>query len=48
MPPDDPASNYRMTREAMLSRAPVPADHIHPMPTVGLTPEAAAAATSAR
>lgn len=44
VPPDDPASNYRMTRETMLSRAPVPADHIHPMPTVGLSPEAAAAA----
>jgi 6-phosphogluconolactonase len=42
VPPDDPASNYRMTREAMLSHAPVPADHIHPMPTVGLSPEAAA------
>ena len=44
VPPDDPASNYRMTREAMLARAPVPPDHIHPMPTVGLSPEAAAAA----
>ena len=44
VPPDDPASNYRMAREAMLARAPVPADHIHPMPTVGLSPEAAAAA----
>ena len=44
VPPDDPASNYRMTREAMFSRAPVPADHIHPIPTVGLSPEAAAEA----
>lgn len=44
VPPDDPASNYRMTREAMLARAPVPPDHVHPMPTVGLSPEAAAAA----
>ena len=35
VPPDDPASNYRMTREAMLSRALIPADHVHPMPTVG-------------
>jgi 6-phosphogluconolactonase len=42
VPPDDPASNYRMAREAMLARAPVPADHIHPMPTVGLSPDAAA------
>jgi 6-phosphogluconolactonase len=44
VPPDDPASNYRMTREAMLSHAPIPADHVHPMPTVALTPDAAAAA----
>ena len=43
VPPDDPASNYRMTREAMLAHAPVPPHHVHPMPTVGLSPEAAAA-----
>lgn len=42
VPPDDPASNYRMTREAMLSHVAVPAGHVHPVPTVGLTPEAAA------
>jgi 6-phosphogluconolactonase len=33
VPHDDPASNYRMTREAMLDRAPVPPANIHPMPT---------------
>jgi 6-phosphogluconolactonase len=44
VPPDDPASNYRMTREAMLSRAPIKPDHIHPMPTVGLSADAAAMA----
>lgn len=43
VPPDDPSSNYRMAREAMLSRAPIPAGHIHAMPTEGLTPDAAAA-----
>lgn len=43
VPPDDPASNYRMTQEAMLSHVAVPADHVHPVPTVGLEPEAAAA-----
>ena len=43
VPPDDPLSNYRMVREAMLSQAPVPAENIHPVPTTGLTPEAAAA-----
>lgn len=33
VPHDDPASNFRMTREAMLERAPIPAANIHPMPT---------------
>lgn len=42
-PHDDPLSNYRMAREALLSRAPVPAANIHPVPTEGVTPEAAAA-----
>lgn len=40
---DDPASNYRMTREALFSHVPVPADQIHPVPTMGLTPDEAAA-----
>jgi 6-phosphogluconolactonase len=43
VPPDDPASNYRMTREALLAHVPVPADRIHPVPTVGLAPDEAAA-----
>jgi 6-phosphogluconolactonase len=42
VPHDDPLSNYRMVREAMLSNAPVPAENIHAMPTEGITPEAAA------
>lgn len=29
VPPDHPDSNYRMAREALLSRVPVAADHIH-------------------
>jgi 6-phosphogluconolactonase len=41
VPYDDPESNYRMTREAMLARAPVPPENIHPVPTDG-TPEDAA------
>jgi 6-phosphogluconolactonase len=41
VPYDDPESNYRMTREAMLAKAPVPSDNIHPVPTDG-TPEDAA------
>src|SRR6185437_10883852 len=34
-----PDSNYHMVREAMFSRAPIPGANIHPMPTVGVTPE---------
>jgi len=44
VPPDDPLSNYRMAREALLSRAPIPTGNIHPIPTVGLGPDAAATA----
>ena len=47
VPHDDPRSNYRMTREAMLSQAPIPEDNIHPMPTEHVAPEAAAAAYDA-
>lgn len=43
VPPDDAASNYRMTREALLAHVPVPADQIHAVPTVGLAPDATAA-----
>jgi 6-phosphogluconolactonase len=41
--PGDALSNYRMVREALLSKAPIPTDHVHPVPTVNMTPEAAAA-----
>jgi 6-phosphogluconolactonase len=41
VPYDHPDSNYRMTREAMLSKAPVPPENIHPVPADG-TPEEAA------
>ncbi|HUA77025.1 MAG TPA: 6-phosphogluconolactonase [Acetobacteraceae bacterium] len=41
VPYDHPESNYRMAREAMLARAPVPAEKIHPMPADG-TPDDAA------
>jgi 6-phosphogluconolactonase len=40
----DSRSNYRMAWEALLSRAPVHAGNIHPVPTEGITPEAAALA----
>jgi 6-phosphogluconolactonase len=41
VPYDHPESNFRMTREAMLAKAPVPPENIHPVPTDG-TPEDAA------
>jgi len=41
VPRDHPESNYRMVREAMLAKAPVPPENIHPIPTDG-TPEEAA------
>jgi len=44
VPHDDALSNYRMVQEALLSRAPIPAANIHPMPTEGMSPGAAAAA----
>lgn len=42
VPHDDALSNYRMVRDALLSRAPIPALNVHPIPTEGVTPEAAA------
>jgi 6-phosphogluconolactonase len=42
VPPDDAQSNYRMAREAMLWRA--PENNIHPVQTLGVTPETAALA----
>jgi len=42
VPPDSPRSNFRMAREALLSRVPIPADNIHPVPTGDATPEGAA------
>ena len=42
VPPDHADSNYRMTREALLSKVPLPADRIHRMEGE-LAPEVAAA-----
>jgi 6-phosphogluconolactonase len=44
VPHDHPDSNFRMAREAFLSRVPVPAENIHPVPTEGTSPQDAAAA----
>ncbi len=38
VPYDDPESNYRMTREAMLAKVPVKPENIFPIPTDG-TPD---------
>jgi 6-phosphogluconolactonase len=43
VPHDDAESNFHMAREALLSRVPIPAGNIHPVPTQGASPEAAAA-----
>lgn len=41
--PDDLLSNYRMTREALLSRVPIPEENVHRMPTDCAAPEDCAA-----
>jgi 6-phosphogluconolactonase len=41
VPHDHPDSNYRMTRGAMLAKAPVPRENIHPIPTDGAPEDAA-------
>jgi len=47
VPHDDRDSNYRMARDAFLSRVPVPKDNIHAVQTEGLSPDQAAAAYEA-
>lgn len=42
VPHDDARSNYRMALEALLSHAPIPPSNIHPIPTEGPDPAAAA------
>jgi 6-phosphogluconolactonase len=44
VPHSDSESNYHMTDAALLRHAPIPAANIHPIPTEGLAPEAAASA----
>jgi 6-phosphogluconolactonase len=44
VPHDNSLSNYRMVRDALLSRVPSPAANIHPIPTEGIAPGAAASA----
>jgi 6-phosphogluconolactonase len=44
VPPDDPRSNYRMVREALLDRIALPAGNVHAMPTGFAGPDEAARA----
>ena len=41
---DDTRSNYKMAREALLSRVPIPPERVHAVPTGAPTPDDAAAA----
>ena len=41
VPPDDPDSNYGMTRATLLSKVPLPETNIHPIPTDGTLDDAA-------
>ena len=41
VPYDHPDSNYRMVRESMLAKAPVPPENIYPIPTDGSPDDAA-------
>lgn len=44
VPFDDPLSNYRMTREALIDHVPIPDVNVHPARTGVASPEAAAQA----
>jgi 6-phosphogluconolactonase len=47
VPADDPRSNYRMAREALISQVPIPAENVHPMPTNLSSPDECANAYEA-
>ncbi|HWG59096.1 MAG TPA: 6-phosphogluconolactonase [Candidatus Acidoferrales bacterium] len=44
VPLDDPLSNYRLVREALITRVPIPDANVHPFPVQLPRPEDAAAA----
>jgi 6-phosphogluconolactonase len=44
---DDPRSNYHMARETLISRVPIPAENVHPIPTNLGSPEECANAYEA-
>jgi len=39
---DDSLSNFRMTRESLISYVPIPPANVHPVPTVSATPDKSA------
>jgi 6-phosphogluconolactonase len=43
VPADHQDSNFRMAREALIDHVPIPAARVHPIPTIGGSPEEAAA-----
>jgi 6-phosphogluconolactonase len=43
VPQDDPLSNYRMVREALVDHVPIPTANVHPVQTEGLDPDTSAA-----
>lgn len=47
VPANDPLSNYRMTKQTLLSHVPIPEANVHPVPTQLPTPEKAAEAYEA-
>lgn len=47
VPHDDPRSNYRMAREALIRHLPIPPENVHPMPTHMQDPDKAARAYEA-
>ena len=47
VPVSDPRNNYAMARSALLSRVPIPAHQVHPMPTEGAPPADLAASYEA-
>ncbi|MGB0036245.1 MAG: 6-phosphogluconolactonase [Candidatus Acidiferrales bacterium] len=47
VPPDDLLSNFRMTRETLLSQVPIPAANVHGVPTTIQPPDKAAEAYEA-
>lgn len=47
VPADDPRSNYRMVKDVLLDRLPIPTKNVYPMPTSHADPEDAARAYEA-